>query len=36
LTPTLSKAIVVIKKTSQAKPEDLIVIVINRTFIKGL
>jgi hypothetical protein len=36
LTPTLSKAVVVIKKTGQAKLEDLIVIIINRTLIKGL
>jgi hypothetical protein len=33
---TLSKAIIVIKKTSQTKPKDLIVIIINRTLIKGL
>jgi hypothetical protein len=36
LTPTLNKAIIVIKKTSQAKPKDLIIIIINRTLIKGL
>ena len=35
-TPTPSKAVVAIKKTSQAQPEDLMVIVINKTLIKGL